>query len=53
MSCNILLSVTYLLWRQLRLKKEDFETLFQSNKKAENDDIVLKLIKIFIEEKLS
>ena len=53
MSCNIFLSVTYLLWRQLGLKKEDFETLFQSNKKAENDDIVLKLIKIFIEEKLS
>jgi hypothetical protein len=44
--------VTYLLWRQLGLKKNEYSALFnREKKKTENDDTVLKLLKIFVEEK--
>ena len=43
--------VTYLLWRQLGLKKSEYCALFKSEEKIRNDDVVLKLLKIFIKEK--
>ena len=43
--------VTYLLWRQLGLKKNEYSKLFDLEKKTRNDDTVLELIKIFAKEK--
>ena len=43
--------VTYLLWRQLGLKKKQYIELFNTEEKTGNDDTVLKLVEIFAEEK--
>ena len=43
--------ITYLLWRQLGLKKTQYSVLFDTEKKTGNDDTVLKLVEIFVKEK--
>ena len=45
--------VSYLLWRQLGLKKKQYTALFNTEKKDGNDATVLKLIEIFAEERKS
>ena len=43
--------ITYLLWRQLGLKKNQYSALFNTEKKTGNDGTVLELMKIFLKEK--
>ena len=43
--------ITYLLWRELGLKKNQYSALFDSEKKTGNDGTVLELLKIFVKEK--
>ena len=43
--------ITYLLWRQLGLKKNQYSALFDTEKKTGNDSTVLELVKIFVKEK--
>ena len=43
--------ITYLLWRELGLKKNLYSALFDSEKKTGNDGTVLELLKIFVKEK--
>ena len=45
-----IITVSYLLWRHVGLTKKSFARLFHSTKMDRNDKIVLKLIKMFIEE---
>jgi len=43
--------VTYLLWRQLGLKKNRYSALFDEGKKIGSDGTVVELVKIFVKEK--
>ena len=43
--------ITYLLWRQVGLKKNQYSALFDTEKKTGNDSTVLELVKIFVKEK--
>ena len=45
--------VSYLLWRQLGLKKKQYSGLFNTERKNGNDATVLRLIEIFAEERKS
>ena len=43
--------IAYLIWRQLGLEKEKFARIFNSESKIMNDATVLKLLKLYINEK--